>query len=104
MTRRETPTPQQRIASLKNLGPKSAERIVAAGITDSDALCRIGAAAAYHKVKSKFPKDTSLNLLWAIQGALMGIHWHNIQDDLKQHLLTELEDISKTDHSDSKRS
>ncbi len=100
MNLRETPNPQQRIASLKNLGPKSAERIVAVGITDLDALSRIGAATTYHKVKSKFPNDTSLNLLWAIQGALMGIHWQDIDDDLKQHLMNELETLSKTNHSD----
>ena len=85
----------QPIASLKNLGPKSAQRLIAAGIPDAETLQHIGPAAAYHRVKERFPRDTSLNLLWALQGALMDTHWLHIPDDLKQHLLDELEAITQ---------
>ena len=81
------------IASLKNLGPKSETRLIAADITDAQTLQRVGAATAYHRIKTLFPADTSLNLLWALQGAIMDLHWHNIPNDIKQHLLTELETI-----------
>ena len=75
---------------MMNLGRKSAERLAAANISDPETLQEIGAAAAYHRVKIKFPKDTSLNLLWAIQGALMEMHWHDLPDEVKQHLRDEL--------------
>ena len=81
---------EERIAAMMNLGRKSAERLVAADIADPETLQEIGAAAAYHRVKIKFPKDTSLNLLWAIQGALMEMHWHDLPDEVKQHLRDEL--------------
>ena len=82
---------------MMNLGPKSAERIVVVGIADTETLERIGAAAAFHRVKSRFPNDTSLNLLWAIQGALMEIHWHDVPSELNQQLLDEVEALSNTD-------
>ena len=82
---------------MMNLGAKSAERISAVGIADPETLERIGAAAAFHRVKSRFPNDTSLNLLWAIQGALMEIHWHDVPSEIKQQLLDEVEALSNTD-------
>ena len=81
------------IASLKNLGPKSERRLTAVGISDIETLKRLGAANAYYRVATHFPNDTSLNLLWAIQGALMEIHWHDIPYELKRQLLDELETI-----------
>ena len=82
------------IASLKNLGPKSESRLIAAGIPDPQTLQSIGAPAAYHRVKTLFPADTSLNLLWALQGAIMDLHSHNIPNEIKQTLLAELQTIT----------
>ncbi len=81
------------IASLKNLGSKSAAQIVAVGIDGPDEIRIVGAADVYHRVKSRFPNSTSLNLLWALQGALMEIHWHDIPDDIKRQLLAEVESL-----------
>ena len=73
-----------------NLGPKSAERLAAVGIKDAEALRQVGAAVAYREVKARFPDDTSLNLLWAIQGALMELHWLDVPDEIKRQLRDEL--------------
>ena len=78
------------LAEMINLGPKSAGRSVAVGIKDAEALHQVGAAAAYHRVKARFPDKTSLNLLWAIQGALMELHWLDGPDEIKQLLRDEL--------------
>lgn len=80
------------IASLKNLGPKSAERLCAVGITSEDRLREVGVVATYSLVKQQFPNDTSLNLLWALQGAIMDIHWLQIPDDIKTELLSQIKD------------
>lgn len=81
---------RSKIAEMINLGPKSAERLAAVGIMDADSLRQTGAAAAYRAVKTRFPNDTSLNLLWAIQGALMELHWRDVPDEIKQQLRDEL--------------
>ena len=83
----------RRIASLKNLGPKSAELIVGAGIDGPDEIRRLGAVIVFHRVKSRFPEATSLNLLWALQGALMEVHWHDIPDEIRRQLLAEVESL-----------
>ena len=82
------------IASLKNLGPKSAEQIVAVGIDGPDEIRELGAAEVFHRVKSRFPDSTSLNLLWALQGALMEVHWHDVPDEIKRQILAEAESLS----------
>lgn len=84
----------RRIASLKNLGPKSAEHIVAVGIDGPDEIRELGAVVVFLRVKSRFPDSTSFNLLWALQGALMEVHWHDIPNEIKQQLLVELETLS----------
>ena len=88
-----------------NLGPKSAERLVAVGIKDAEMLRQAGAAAAYRKVKARFPNDTSLNLLWAIQGALMELHWLDVPHEIRQLLRDELAsppDQRRSDADDSR--
>lgn len=86
---------------MTNLGPKSAGRLAEVGIGDPDALRRFGAVAAYRRVKSRFPNDTSLNLLWAIQGALMEIHWLDLPDEIKQQLRDEFRKLSDHPRSDA---
>ena len=80
------------IASLKNLGTKSAERLCAVGITTEDRLREVGVVDAYILVKQQFPNNTSLNLLWALQGAIMDVHWLQVPDDIKTELLSQIED------------
>ncbi len=87
----------RRIASLKNLGPKSAELIVAAGIDGPDEIRRLGAAVVFHRVKSRFPGSTSLNLLWALQAALMEVHWHEVPEEIRTQLLSEVETLSNSE-------
>ena len=84
----------RRIASLKNLGPKSAAQIVAVGIDGPDEIRELGAAVVFHRVKSRFPDSTSFNLLWALQGALMEIHWHDIPDGIKRQHLAEIDSLT----------
>ena len=84
----------RRIASLKNLGPKSAAQIVAVGIDGPDEIRELGAAVVFHRVKSRFPDSTSFNLLWALQGALMEINWHDIPDEIKRQLLSEVDSLT----------
>ena len=74
------------IAQLKNLSLASAERLHSVGMATREKLREIGAASAYSTVKQSFPLDTSLVLLWALQGALMEIHWQKVPNEIKQQL------------------
>lgn len=70
---------------LVNLGPTSSQWLRAAGITSYDDLERLGAAQAYLAVREMRP-DVSLNLLYALEGALLDVRW----DYLPKEVLTRL--------------
>lgn len=73
------------LASLKNLGEESARMLEAAGIATRSDLSELGAVGAYVAVKRKGLKPT-LNLLYAIEGALRDVAW----TDLPYHVRTQL--------------
>lgn len=78
------------LANLPNLGPKSAEMLNAAGFQNPTQLEQAGAVPAFLAVKHAGFRP-SLNLLWAIAGALNDIHWRQLPTELKQELLAELD-------------
>ncbi len=78
------------LSTLANLGPKSQAMLVAAGITSSTELQTLGAVAAFVQVKRSGAKP-SLNLLWALEGALTGLSWQQVSRDHRTSLLLALE-------------
>jgi hypothetical protein len=75
---------------LRNVGPKSAAWLRQVGVRTQGDLEEIGAVAAFIKVKRAGFRP-SLNLLYALEGALLGCHWQQIPDDRRQQLLAEAE-------------
>ncbi|MFY3383167.1 TfoX/Sxy family protein [Paracidovorax sp. MALMAid1276] len=82
------------LAKVANLGPKSAQFMERAGITTIEQLKHLGSVRAYSMVKQVEPK-ASLNLLWAIEGAITGIHWQEVAKDHRTSLLLALETHEK---------
>ena len=78
------------IAELPNLGPKSKEMLATANIKTVAQLRKLGAVAAYAQVKQKNAK-ASLNLLWALEGALTGLPWQIVAREHRTSLLLALE-------------
>ena len=78
------------LQELANLGPKSAALLAAAGIASYDHLAQIGAVAAYVKAKQS-GANVSLNLLWALEGALTGVSWKLVAREHRTSLLLALE-------------
>ena len=78
------------IARLANLGPKSSAMLAAAGIATIEDLRALGAVAAYARVKARDP-HASLNLLWALEGALSGLPWQTVAREHRTSLLLALE-------------
>lgn len=81
--------------NLPNLGPQSHAMLAGAGIHSEEQLRRLGAVAAYARVKSSTPK-ASLNLLWALEGALTGEHWQLVAREHRTRLLWALEDCQRS--------
>lgn len=78
------------LAKQANLGPKSAEFLRSAGITSLEQLERLGSVEAYSLVKQVEP-SASLNLLWALEGAVSGLHWREVAKEHRTSLLLALE-------------
>ncbi len=78
------------LAELRNLGPKSQAMLAAAGITSLEQLRRLGSVAVYLKVKAT-GANASLNLLWALEGALTGQPWQVVAREHRLSLLLALE-------------
>ena len=93
--------PESKAASLArvaNLGPKSAQFMLSAGITSFEQLKRLGSVRAYSMVKHVEP-SASLNLLWALEGALSGLHWREVAKEHRTSLLLALETHEKSARS-----
>jgi len=88
--------------SLPNLGPKSVQFLLAAGIATRAELAGMGSVAAYLKIKKMEPR-ASLNLLWALEGALTGLHWREVAKEHRTSLLLALETRDRTNHDPSFR-
>lgn len=83
------------IAKLRNLGPKSEAMLRKAGIESVAELRGLGAVKAYRKVKQS-AANPSLNLLWALEGALTNRPWQEVAKMRRLDLLLELEQADCT--------
>jgi hypothetical protein len=72
---------------LKNIGPASARQLHEVGIGSAAALRRHGALAAYRRLKHAFPREISLNMLYALEGALRDCHRNRLPPGVKETLL-----------------
>jgi hypothetical protein len=50
------------------------------------ALRRLGALAAYRRLKHAFPRQVSLVMLYALEGALRDCHWNHLPPAVKERL------------------
>ena len=78
------------VEGLQNLGPRSQAMLASVGITSVAQLRKYGAVAAYAKAKKSNPA-ASLNLLWALEGALTGLSWQVVAREHRTSLLLALE-------------
>ena len=74
----------------KNLGKYSQKMLAAAGINSEAQLRAMGSAAAFLAVQYAGYKP-SLNLLWAMEGALTNRDWKDVAKNDRLSLLTQVE-------------
>ncbi|MBX7158266.1 MAG: TfoX/Sxy family protein [Verrucomicrobiae bacterium] len=80
------------LARMRNLGPKSAELIESIGIFDAKALANAGTLEVCHKLILA-GHVISLNMAYAIQGALMDCDWRRIPIEFRRYLAVEFKKI-----------
>ena len=75
---------------IRNVGPKSAAWLRQVGVRTHEDLVRVGPVEAFLKVKRAGFRP-SLNLLYAMAGALDDCHWTDLPEDRRSQLILELE-------------
>ena len=80
---------------LRNLGKTSAQWLHAVGIHSASDLKRLGAVDAYRAVKARGFRASKV-LLYAIEGALLDVHWNDIPVDRKEALNKQVDVLSPT--------
>lgn len=71
--------------NLRNIGPASEQWLRAVGIHSRSDLERMGAAEAFHLIRQHGFR-ASLNLLYALEGALHDEHWNDLSVEIKAKL------------------
>ena len=71
---------------LRNIGPKSAAWLRQVGLRTQEDLESVGAVEAFIRVKRAGFRP-SLNLLYALEGALMDCHWQEVPSERRSELL-----------------
>ena len=78
---------------LKNLGKTSAQWLHAVGIHSAADLKRLGAVDAYRAVKARGFRASKV-LLYAIEGALLDVHWNDIPTLRKEELNQQVDQLA----------
>ncbi|WP_443191775.1 TfoX/Sxy family protein [Pseudomonas indica] len=75
---------------LKNLGKTSAQWLHAVGIHSASDLRRLGSVGAYRAVRARGFRASKV-LLYAIEGALLDMHWNDLPPAHKAALIGQLD-------------
>ena len=73
-------------AKIRNIGPKSMAWLRQTGVRSLEDLQATGALAAFVRIKRAGFRP-SLNLLYALEGAIQGCHWQEISEDRRATLV-----------------
>ena len=77
-------------AKLRNIGPKSAAWLRQVGLRTREDIAGAGPVDAFLRVKRAGFRP-SLNLLYALEGALVDCHWQEVPEPRRQQLVAEFE-------------
>ncbi len=69
------------LEKLPNIGAILADRLRGAGVTDAAELRRLGAEAAFARIRAALPADACSHTLFALEGAIRGTRWTSIPQD-----------------------
>lgn len=80
-------------AKMRNIGPKSAAWLRQVGLRTQEDLVAAGSVEAFMRVKRAGFRP-SLNLLYALEGALLDCHWQHLPEERRSELLVAYDDAA----------
>ncbi|TXH88177.1 MAG: transcriptional regulator [Rhodoferax sp.] len=84
--------PVSPVSDLPNLGQQSCKWLAAIGITTAEQLCAQDPFEVFVQLKETQPQ-LSLNMLYALIGAVEGMHWQQVQRERRAEILMRLDDL-----------
>ncbi len=75
------------MTKLANIGPKLDDQLAKVDITTPEELKKVGSREAWLRIKAIDP-SACLMRLSALEGAIQGIRWHNLDNKIKEELKT----------------
>jgi DNA transformation protein len=78
-------TQNDELSKMPNLGKTLADKLQLVGIENAKQLIDIGAENAFIRLKT-VDNDACINMLYALEGAIQGIRWHNLDILRKEEL------------------
>ena len=76
---------------MKNIGSKSKQWLASVGVHTLDDVVSLGVVETYKRVRAAYPEKVSVNLLYALQAALLDLPWNDLPPDMKKELKQQVE-------------
>lgn len=80
-----------RLSNLVNIGEKTEHLLQEVGISTRQELQATGPVEAWRRIKRRHPDQATLTSLYRLQGALLGVPWNKLPEEIVEQLLDELQ-------------
>lgn len=81
------PSRSTRLSHLVNIGAKTEHILNEVDIWTQQELQEIGPIEVWKRIKERHPEQATLDCLYVLQGALLGVYWHKIPAEVADELL-----------------
>jgi DNA transformation protein len=75
----------EKLSNIVNIGKELERQLYEVGIYSIEELKKIGSKEAWLKIKKMDP-SACINRLYALEGAILGIRWHDLDESIKKEL------------------
>lgn len=79
------------LSELKNLGGVSVRWLREVGVDSVERLAEEDVFELWVRIKKLHPKEVTINLLWALEGAILNLEWQDLPVSRKKALMEKLE-------------
>lgn len=79
------------LTQLPNIGKTLAQQLTQVGVDSPEALARMGSRQAWLRIQQRDP-SACYNRLCALEGAIRGVRWHDLDPAVKADLKTFYQD------------
>jgi DNA transformation protein and related proteins len=83
------PSRSRRLSHLVNIGAKTEQLLNEVGIYTQQELQELGPVEAWSRLKRLHPETGTLTWLYVLQGALLGLPWKTLPQEVVENLLVE---------------